>query len=153
MGIYYRGFGGVRVTERTLERASWLCLGTGAATSFAHLVIRSETFGNVVYALAVASVALSAGASARSHRLDRRILLGFAVITCSVTSGQVLSRDSLGVTAHFVGEFFFLIVQATLIFGLLVVVQRRIGREPVGVLADASILSLGTWLVLWITVL
>ena len=153
MGIYYRGFGGVRVTERTLERASWLCLGTGAATSFAHLVIRSETFGNVVYAIAVASVALSAGASARSHRLDRRILLGFAVITCSVTSGQILSRDSLGVTAHFVGEFFFLIVQATLIFGLLVVVQRRIGREPVGVLADASILSLGTWLVLWITVL
>ena len=153
MGIYYRGFGGVRVTECTLERASWLSLAIGVAVSLAHLAVRSEVFGNVVYAIAIASVALAAGASARSHRLDRRILLGFAVITASIAAGQVLSGETFGATAHFVGEIFFLVVQMTLITGLLVVVQRRIGREPVGVLADASILSLGAWLVLWITVL
>ncbi|MFM2113930.1 MAG: hypothetical protein RL643_888 [Actinomycetota bacterium] len=153
MGIYYRGLGDVRVTERTLERASWLSLAVGVVAALAHLVVQSEVFGNVVYSAAIASVAFAAGTSARSHRLDRRILLGFAVITVSVVGGQLLSRDSLGATAHFLGELFFLIVQATLIIGLLVVVQRRIGREPVGVLADASILSLGAWLVLWITVL
>ncbi|MEY4601918.1 MAG: hypothetical protein RLZZ201_1609, partial [Actinomycetota bacterium] len=56
MGIYYRGFGGVRVTERTLERASWLSLAIGVAVSLAHLAVRSEVFGNVVYAIAIASV-------------------------------------------------------------------------------------------------
>jgi len=45
-----------------------------------------------------------------------------------------------------------LIVQLTLVGGLLIVLQRRIGRDPIGVIADASILALGAWLVMWIFV-
>jgi len=43
-------------------------------------------------------------------------------------------------------------VQLTLVGGLLIVLQRRIGRDPIGVIADASILALGAWLVMWIFV-
>ena len=43
-------------------------------------------------------------------------------------------------------------MQLTLIGGLLIVLQRRIGRDPIGVIADASILALGAWLVMWIFV-
>ncbi|MFM7664876.1 MAG: putative bifunctional diguanylate cyclase/phosphodiesterase, partial [Actinomycetota bacterium] len=43
-------------------------------------------------------------------------------------------------------------MQLTLVGGLLIVLQRRIGRDPIGVIADASILALGAWLVMWIFV-
>ncbi|MFM8715128.1 MAG: putative bifunctional diguanylate cyclase/phosphodiesterase [Actinomycetota bacterium] len=43
-------------------------------------------------------------------------------------------------------------MQLTLVGGLLIVVQRRIGRDPIGVIADASILALGAWFVMWIFV-
>ncbi|MGA0148761.1 MAG: putative bifunctional diguanylate cyclase/phosphodiesterase [Ilumatobacteraceae bacterium] len=141
------------MTERTLERCSWGGLGMGLAASIAHLTVRSDTFGNGLYAIAILAVVGAAMLSARHHRLDRRILAGFGVITVAILAGQLLSGAERGVTEHFLGEFSYLVVQTTLIVGLLLVVQRRIGREPIGVLADASILSLGAWLVLWITVL
>jgi diguanylate cyclase (GGDEF)-like protein len=125
----------------------------GLAASIAHLTVRSDTFGNGLYAVAILAVVGAAVVSARHHRLDRRILAGFGVITVAIVVGQLLSGAERGAAEHFLGEFAYLIVQTTLIIGLLLVVQRRIGREPVGVLADASILSLGAWLVLWITVL
>ena len=125
----------------------------GLAASIAHLTVRSDTFGNGLYAIAILAVVGAAMLSARHHRLDRRILAGFGVITVAILAGQLLSGAERGVTEHFLGEFSYLVVQTTLIVGLLLVVQRRIGREPIGVLADASILSLGAWLVLWITVL
>ncbi|MGA1658343.1 MAG: diguanylate cyclase domain-containing protein, partial [Ilumatobacteraceae bacterium] len=141
------------MTERTLERCSWGGLGMGLAASIAHLTVRSDTFGNGLYAIAILAVVGAAMLSSRHHRLDRRILAGFGVITVAILAGQLLSGAERGVTEHFLGEFSYLVVQTTLIVGLLLVVQRRIGREPIGVLADASILSLGAWLVLWITVL
>lgn len=153
LGIYYRWVGGVCVTERTLERTAWTVFLAGTVATVAHLTLTVATFGTATYAFAIVLVAISALVSARLHQLDRRILLGFAVITTSILGGQVLSRDSLGAGAHIAGEVLFLLVQVTLIVGLLVVVRRRIGREPIGILADASILSLGTWVVLWIGVL
>jgi len=95
---------------------------------------------------------MSTFVSARKNRLDRRILAGFVVISASIIGGQVLSDVNRGFLAHVAAEALFLLVQATLVLGLLIVVQRRIGRDPIGVLADASILALGAWLMLWIFV-
>jgi len=64
----------------------------------------------------------------------------------------VLSAAPRGELAHTAAELCSLIVQLTLIGGLLIVLQRRIGRDPIGVIADASILALGAWLVMWIFV-
>ena len=64
----------------------------------------------------------------------------------------MLSAAPRSELAHTAAELCSLIVQLTLVGGLLIVVQRRIGRDPIGVIADASILALGAWLVMWIFV-
>ncbi len=150
--IYYGGHGDVRVTERTLERASWSILSLGVVLVVVQVATQNEQAGDLFYGLAAAVVLVATIASARWNTLDRRILIGFIVIAAAVVSGQTLSDASRSLTEHVVAEALFLVVQVTLIIGLLIVVQRRIGREPLSILADASILALGAWLVMWIAV-
>ena len=141
------------MTERTLERAAWSCLGVGIVGSVVHVLGGATNIGSVVYGLALLAIVVSTVISATRHRLDRRILSGFFVIIAAIIIGQLFSAASLGAVEHLVAEVAFFVVQITLVLGLLLVAQRRIGREPLGILADASILSLGAWLVVWIVVL
>ena len=141
------------MTERTLERAAWSSLGAGIVGSVVHVLGGATNVGSVVYGLALLAIVVSTVISATHHRLDRRILSGFFVIIAAIIIGQLFSAASLGAVEHLVAEVAFFVVQITLVLGLLLVAQRRIGREPLGILADASILSLGAWLVVWIVVL
>ena len=141
------------MTGRTLERAAWSCLGAGIVGSFVHVLGGATNIGSVVYGLALLAIVVSTVISATRHQLDRRILSGFFVIIAAIIIGQLFSAASLGAVEHLVAEVAFFVVQITLVLGLLLVAQRRIGREPLGILADASILSLGAWLVVWIVVL
>ena len=141
------------MTERTLERAAWSCLGAGIVGSVVHVLGGATNVGSVVYGLALLAIVVSTVISATRHQLDRRILSGFFVIIAAIIIGQLFSAASLGAVEHLVAEVAFFVVQITLVLGLLLVAQRRIGREPLGILADASILSLGAWLVVWIVVL
>ena len=141
------------MTGRTLERAAWSCLGAGIVGSFVHVLGGATNIGSVVYGLALLAIVVSTVISATRHQLDRRILSGFFVIIAAIIIGQLFSAASLGAVEHLVAEVAFFVVQITLVMGLLLVAQRRIGREPLGILADASILSLGAWLVVWIVVL
>ena len=141
------------MTGRTLERAAWSCLGAGIVGSVVHVLGGATNVGSVVYGLALLAIVVSTVISATHHRLDRRILSGFFVIIAAIIIGQLFSAASLGAVEHLVAEVAFFVVQITLVLGLLLVAQRRIGREPLGILADASILSLGAWLVVWIVVL
>jgi diguanylate cyclase (GGDEF)-like protein len=142
----------VRVTERTLERLSWIALAIGGLLAFLHVAVQSATFGSGLYSLAALAVVVATVVSARSNRLDRRILVGFIVMAGSIVGGQVLSDAGRGMVEHVAAEVLFLIVQVTLVFGLTIILQRRIGKNPLDTLADASILALGAWLVLWISV-
>ena len=141
------------MTGRTLERAAWSCLGAGIVGSVVHVLGGATNIGSVVYGLALLAIVVSTVISATRHQLDRRILSGFFVIIAAIIIGQLFSAASLGAVEHLVAEVAFFVVQITLVLGLLLVAQRRIGREPLGILADASILSLGAWLVVWIVVL
>ena len=141
------------MTERTLERAAWSCLGAGIVGSVVHVLGGATNIGSVVYGLALLAIVVSTVISATRHQLDRRILSGFFVIIAAIIIGQLFSAASLGAVEHLVAEVAFFVVQITLVLGLLLVAQRRIGRELLGILADASILSLGAWLVVWIVVL
>ena len=141
------------MTGRTLERAAWSCLGAGIVGSVVHVLGGATNVGSVVYGLALLAIVVSTVISATRHQLDRRILSGFFVIIAAIIIGQLFSAASLGAVEHLVAEVAFFVVQITLVLGLLLVAQRRIGREPLGILADASILSLGAWLVVWIVVL
>ena len=85
--------------------------------------------------------------------LFRSVWGGLFVIAVLSGASQFLSSSELGAEAHLAAEALALAVQVVLVSGLLVVAQRRIGREPLGVLADSSILALGAWLVCWISLI
>ncbi|MEY4401755.1 MAG: hypothetical protein RL072_1620, partial [Actinomycetota bacterium] len=98
-------------------------------------------------------LAVAAVVSARALRGDWRVWGGLLVIAVLSGASQYLASPALGSASHFVAEVLGLAVQIILIAGLLVVAKRRIAREPLGVLADASIVALGAWLVCWILLL
>ena len=129
-----------------------MVLGVGLIATSIHVVVDSTDFGSGLYVLAALTVLVSTAVASRVNRLDRRILTGLVLIGGAVIGGQVLSDSSRGEIEHVIAEVLFLAVQVTLIAGLLIVAQRRIGRDPVAVLADASIVALGAWLVFWIFV-
>lgn len=141
------------MTGRTLERAAWSCFAAGIVGTIVHMLSGNTDIGAVVYGIAILAIAVATAVSATRHQLDRRILTGFLVIIVAIIIGQIFSAASLGATEHLVAEVAFFVVQIALVLGLLLVAQRRIGREPLSILADASILSLGAWLVVWIAVL
>jgi len=141
------------MTGRALERAAWSCFAAGIVGSIVHILSGTSNIGSVIYGLALLAIVVATAISATRHQLDRRILAGFFVIIAAIIVGQLFSPASLGAVEHLVAELAFLVVQVTLVLGLLLVAQRRIGREPLSILADASILSLGAWLVVWIAVL
>ena len=138
--------------QRVLGRTAWGLVAVGVVLALVHTAVDSTAFGDAMYATAAAVVATATLASARWNQLDRRIIAGLLVIVVSIVGGQVLGAESRGMTAHVVAESMFLVVQITLAVGLVIVAKRRIGRDPVGVLADASIFAVGTWTVLWIVV-
>ena len=75
------------MTERTLERAAWSCLGAGIVGSFVHVLGGATNIGSVVYGLALLAIVVSTVISATRHQLDRRILSGFFVIIAAIIIG------------------------------------------------------------------
>ncbi|NCV09941.1 MAG: hypothetical protein EBV66_05905, partial [Actinobacteria bacterium] len=141
------------MNTRTLERVSYALLAVGLLAALAHALVDSSVFGSLLYGGGAIVVAVAAVASARVNSPDIRVWGGLLTIGVLSAASQVLSDPARGATAHFAAEALSLGVQVVLVFGLLVVAQRRIGREPLGVLADAAIVALGAWLVCWILLL
>ena len=134
-------------------RNSFLVACCGVLFAVAHALMPSETFGAILYACGALALVASAIISARVNRTDKRVWGGLFVIAVLSGASQFLSSPELGAEAHLAAEALALAVQVVLVSGLLVVAQRRIGREPLGVLADSSILALGAWLVCWISLI
>ncbi len=141
------------MTERALERLAWLSLIVGLVGSLLHIIAGTGAVGSFIYALGIAGVIAATVMSSLKNQLDRRILVGFLVITMAIVVGQIFSAASRSAAQHLAAEIAFFVVQSTLVGGLLLVAQRRIGRDPLSILADASILSLGAWLIVWIAIL
>ena len=141
------------MNSRTLERASYGTLIAGVIAALAHALVTSSVAGDVLYGVGAVVVASAAILSARVNTPDVRVWGGLLIIGVLSAASQVLADPDLGVRAHFLAEVLSLSVQVVLVLGLLVVAQRRIGREPLGVLADSAIVALGAWLVCWILLL
>jgi diguanylate cyclase (GGDEF)-like protein len=141
------------VTNRTFERLAWMCAAAGVLGGLSHVLFGTAAVSYALYALAAMVLIAATIVAASTRQIDRRVLVGFIVIAVAGSLGQVLADPARGRWEHVAAEALFLLAQLTLVRGLLLVVQRRIGREPLGVLADASVLSLGAWLIAWIIVL
>ena len=138
---------------RASQRTSMVVLAAGLISSFVHVVVTSPSFGTLLYGLGAFVLVIAAVVSARAHHGDWRVWGGLLVIAVLSGVSQYLASPALGSASHFAAEVLALAVQAILVAGLLIVAKRRIGREPLGVLADASIIALGAWLVCWILLL
>ena len=138
------------MTDRPNERISRVVLAVGVAFAVAHALVPSQGFGTLLYGIGALTLVTAAVVSARVNRTDVRVWGGLLIIALLSGASQYLASPEFGARAHFAAESLALGVQVVLIAGLLVVAQRRIGREPLGVLADSLIVALGAWLVCWI---
>lgn len=139
------------MTPRSVEALAWGGLGLSVPLGVIHgAVPRASTAVLVVALLAVAAATL---VSIVVHRPDSRMWIPLAALVALTSVAQWLSGEEFDRNAHLVAEILFVAAQAILAGGVLFVARRRIQREPVSILADGSIVALGTWLVAWITVI
>lgn len=127
-------------------------VGIGGLLAIAAMIFEYGAVGNSIYLIATAQLAIALPISARLNSPDRFVWLSLLVVAGLSIAGQMLDGtffDRLGNQA--IPEVIFLIVQLVLAAGLLYIVGRRIGSDPVSVLVDAMIVALGAWFLIWIT--
>lgn len=109
---------------------------------------------DIVYLVAACQVVVCLAISARYNKPDRILwpalfILAVALISAQLWDPLVETTDQLQV----VPESLYLLVQATLAIGLLFIIRRRIGNDPISVLGDGLIAALGSWFLIWVLLL
>jgi len=140
------------VKSTTLARAAWALVGLGAVLALLTLVFADGSVSNWIYFIATAQLAITLPISARFNSPDRVVWLSLLLVAGLSISGQLLDGTFFArVGNQAIPETIFLVVQFVLAAGLLFIVGRRIGSDPVSVLVDAMIVALGAWFLIWIT--
>jgi len=93
------------------------------------------------------------GISAKFNKPDKVLWPALFVIAVASTTAQLLDEQFTNVNLQAIPESLFLLVQATLAFGLLLIIRRRIGNDPLSVLGDGLIVALGAWFLIWVVFL
>ncbi|MHB1089578.1 MAG: hypothetical protein ACYC0U_00610, partial [Ilumatobacteraceae bacterium] len=134
-----------------IARAAWVMVGVGGFLALLTMIADNVTLGNLFYFVATAQLAITLLVSARVNSPDRVVWLSLLLITGFSIAGQVLDGDFANRPAYqAIPEALFLAVQIILAIGLLFIVSRRVGSEPVSVLVDALIVALGAWFLIWV---
>ncbi len=127
-------------------------VGVGVLSAILTMSFPYVTLSNSIYFIATAQLAITLPISARSNSPDRVIWLSLLVVAGLSIAGQLLDGTFFArIGPQAIPELIFLIVQLVLAAGLLFIVGRRLGSDPVSVLVDAMIVALGTWFLIWIT--
>ena len=127
-------------------------VGVGGLLAIVTMSFANGVISNSTYLIATVQLAIALPISARFNSPDRVVWMSLLVITGLSIAGQLLDGtffNRFGNQA--IPEVIFLIVQFVLAAGLLFIVGRRLGSDPVSVLVDAMIVALGTWFLIWIT--
>jgi len=126
-----------------------VCLGGFLALVTA--IADNTSLGNFFYFIATVQLAITLLVSARVNTPDRIVWLSLLLVTACSIVGQLLDGSyTEGSAYQAIPEALFLIVQLVLAAGLLFIVSRRVGSEPVSVLVDALIVALGAWFLIWV---
>lgn len=125
-----------------------LLLGFGLAA--ATVAASDGRISGWIYLGSTLQLAVALAVSWRVARPDRRIWAGLLVVVVLSVTGQVLDR-SVGEAAatQAAPAGMFLLVQLVLASGLLFISWRRLGSDPVSVLADGVIVAAGSWFLIW----
>lgn len=126
-------------------------VGIGGFLALLTMIVNNVTLGNSFYFVATAQLTITLLVSARVNSPDRVVWLSLLFITgCSIVA-QLLDGNFADRPAYqAIPEALFLTVQIVLAVGLLFIVSRRVGSDPVSVLVDALIVALGAWFLIWV---
>jgi diguanylate cyclase (GGDEF)-like protein len=141
------------VNSAPISRLSWGLTGVGLVLSVAVATSGSPSFSDSAYLIATVQVMVFLGISAKFNKPDKVLWPALFVIAVASTTAQLLDEQFTNVNLQAIPESLFLLVQATLAFGLLLIIRRRIGNDPLSVLGDGLIVALGAWFLIWVVFL
>ena len=133
-----------------ISRLSWILAGVGVALSACVALSGSSSFSNFAYLAATVQIVVFLAISAKFNKPDRVLWPALFVIATASTIAQVLDDNLDTASLQVVPESLFLVVQITLAGGLLLIIRRRIGNDPLSVLGDGLIVALGSWFLIWV---
>ncbi|MEY2779050.1 MAG: hypothetical protein RL623_230 [Actinomycetota bacterium] len=133
-----------------ISRLSWVLAGVGVALSACVALSGSSSFSNFAYLAATVQIVVFLAISAKFNKPDRLLWPALFVIATASTIAQILDNNLDTASLQAVPETLFLVVQITLAGGLLLIIRRRIGNDPLSVLGDGLIVALGSWFLIWV---
>ncbi|NBW91229.1 MAG: EAL domain-containing protein, partial [Actinobacteria bacterium] len=133
-----------------ISRLSWVLAGVGVALSACVALSGSSSFSNFAYLAATVQIVVFLAISAKFNKPDRLLWPALFVIATASTIAQILDNNLDTASLQAVPESLFLVVQITLAGGLLLIIRRRIGNDPLSVLGDGLIVALGSWFLIWV---
>jgi len=142
------------VNSAPISRLSWVLAGVGAALGSAIIYGLPDRLVDIAYLFAACQVVVCLAISARYNKPDRVLwpalfILAVALVSAQIWDPLVDPTDPIQV----VPESLYLLVQMTLAIGLLFIIRRRIGNDPISVLGDGLIAALGSWFLIWVLLL
>jgi len=138
------------VISAPISRLSWVLAGVGVVLSACVALSGSSSFSNFAYLAATVQIVVFLAISAKFNKPDRLLWPALFVIATASTIAQILDNNLDSASLQAVPESLFLIVQITLAGGLLLIIRRRIGNDPLSVLGDGLIVALGSWFLIWV---
>lgn len=142
-----------QVNSAPISRLSWGLTGVGIALSIAVATSNSQHFSEIAYLTATIQVMVFLAVSAKFNKPDRVLWPALFIIAIASTAAQILDNRFSDANLQAIPESLFLIVQITLAGGLLLIIRRRIGNDPLSVLGDGLIVALGAWFLIWVVFL
>ena len=136
-----------------ISRLSWGLTGVGLALSVAVATSGSQSFSNAAYLIATVQVMVFLAISAKFNKPDKVLWPALFIIAVASSTAQLLDDQFTNANLQAIPESLFLLVQITLAFGLLLIIRRRIGNDPMSVLGDGLIVALGAWFIIWVVFL
>ena len=106
-----------------------------------------------MYLVATVQVMVFVGISAKFNKPDKVLWPALFIIAVASSTAQILDDQFANVNLQAIPESLFLLVQVTLALGLLLIIRRRIGNDPMSVLGDGLIVALGAWFLIWVVFL
>ena len=136
-----------------ISRLSWGLTGVGLALSVAVATSGSQSFSNAAYLISTVQVMVFLAISAKFNKPDKVLWPALFIIAVASSTAQLLDDQFTNANLQAIPESLFLLVQITLAFGLLLIIRRRIGNDPMSVLGDGLIVALGAWFIIWVVFL
>ena len=138
--------------KRVIHAQTWWFPAATACAALITSATSSATFKTVVYVLVAAQILPVALISLRRDLINTRMFTVLIVIGGANAAAAILRSAAHGhLTTRNAAELLSLTSTLFIIATLALAARNRRGRDVRGVLADGAIVALGTWLLVWVS--